>query len=102
MVIAFDWSLPFELVCDANDISMEQFWGQERIRCFIPFTMLVEPLMMPKRTTPQQKKFLEVVFDFDKFRHYLVLCCVGGGTSRGGGGCSLLLHPLPGSVSWLL
>ncbi|CAL9024825.1 unnamed protein product [Prunus brigantina] len=57
IIIPPDWSLPFELMCDASDYALlELFWDSELIRSHTPSTMLVEPSMMPNSTIPPQKR----------------------------------------------
>lgn len=34
-----DWSLPFELMCDASDTTIGLVWVKGKIKCFIPFIM---------------------------------------------------------------
>ncbi|CAL8992643.1 unnamed protein product [Prunus brigantina] len=57
IIIPPDWSLPFELMCDASDYALlELFWDSELIRSHTPSTMLVEPSMMPNSTIPPRKR----------------------------------------------
>ncbi|KAA3486932.1 RNA-directed DNA polymerase-like protein [Gossypium australe] len=39
IVIALDWTLPFELMCDASDFAVGVVLGKGRIKCFMPSTM---------------------------------------------------------------
>ncbi|KAA3456837.1 Transposon Ty3-I Gag-Pol polyprotein [Gossypium australe] len=48
IIIAPDWNLPFELMCDASDFAVENY-------------------------TTTEKELLAVVFAFDKFRQHLIL-----------------------------
>ena len=53
VVVAPNWSLPFELMCDASDSVVGVVLGQRKKRCSIRSTRLVEHLMTPKIITPQ-------------------------------------------------
>jgi hypothetical protein len=66
-----DWSQPFEIMCDASDYAVEQFWVKQRKTEFTPFTTLVKLLMRQNYATTE-KELLAVVFAFEKFRSYIV------------------------------
>lgn len=51
-IISPDWSKPFEVMCDASGVALVWYWDKEGKKSFIPFTMLVNPLVKHKRTTP--------------------------------------------------
>ena len=73
VIIAPDWTLPFELMCDASDHAVGAVLGQRRGK-------LIHPIYYASRTlteaqlnyTTTEKELLAVVFAFDKFRSYLV------------------------------
>ena len=72
VVIPLDWSLPFELMCDASDHSVGAVLGQKKNKIFYSIIMLIKPLSMPKSITTVENELLAVVFAFDKFRVYLI------------------------------
>jgi hypothetical protein len=68
-----DWSLPFELMCDASDYAVGAVLGQrkENKPCAIYYASKVLDLAQMNYTTTE-KELLAVVFALDKFRSYLV------------------------------
>ena len=52
IIISPDWSKPFEVMCDASGVALGVVLGQRRDKILDPISMLVKPLMKPKRTTP--------------------------------------------------
>ena len=42
IVIALDWTLPFELMCDASDYVVELFWLNRRTKFSMLYNMQVE------------------------------------------------------------
>ena len=74
VVVAPDWSLPFELMCDASDIAMGAVLGQRKDKIFHTIYYASRTLdEAQKNYTTTEKELLAVIFAFDKFRHYLVL-----------------------------
>ena len=68
-----DWSLPFELMCDASDYAVGAVLGQRKDKkpCVIHYARKVlDPAQMNYTTT--EKELLAIVFALDKFRSYLV------------------------------
>lgn len=73
VVIALDWTLLFELMCDASDHSVEAVLGQRKNKVF-------HSIYYPRKTlnkaqinyTTTEKELLAIVFAFDKFKAYLV------------------------------
>ena len=73
IVVAPDWSFPFELMCDASDYAIEAMLGQKRERIF-------QVIYYARRTlndaqlnyATTEKELLAIVFPFDKFRPYLI------------------------------
>ncbi|KAH9679997.1 hypothetical protein KPL71_026363 [Citrus sinensis] len=73
VVIAPDWILPFELMCDANDHSVEAVLGQRNNKVFHSIYYPSKTLTQAQiNYTATEKELLAVVFAFDKFRAYLV------------------------------
>ena len=73
LVIAPDWTLPFELMCDASDHSVGAVLGQRKDKVFHSIyyaSKTFTPTQINYTTT--EKELLAVVFAFDKFRAYLV------------------------------
>ena len=52
IIISPDRSKPFEVMCDASGVALGLVLGQRRDKILDPISMLVKPLMKPKRTTP--------------------------------------------------
>ena len=74
VVVALDWSQPFELMCDASDEAVGAVLGQRRDKKFQPIYYASRTLTDPQRNyTTTEKELLAMVFAFDKFRSYLVL-----------------------------
>ena len=68
-----DWSLPFEIMCDASDYAVGAVLGQRKDNkpCAIYYaSKVLDPAQMNYTTT--EKELLAVVFALDKFRSYLV------------------------------
>ena len=34
-----NWDLPFEIMCDAFDFAVGQFWGNESTKSWLPYVM---------------------------------------------------------------
>jgi len=74
ILVAPDWSLPFELMCDASDYAVGAVLGQRREKHFHPIYYASKTLNDAQENyTTTEKELLAVVFAFDKFRSYLVL-----------------------------
>ena len=68
-----DWSLPFELMCDASDYAVGAVLGQKkdkRMHVIYYASKTLDAAQINYATT--EKELLAVVFAFDKFRSYLV------------------------------
>ena len=73
IVVAPDWSFPFELMCDASDFAIGVVLGQKREKIF-------QVIYYARRTlndaqlnyATTKKELLAIVFAFDKFRPYLI------------------------------
>jgi hypothetical protein len=73
IVVAPDWSLPFEIMCDASDIAVGAVLGQRReklLHVIYYASHVLNPAQMNYATT--EKELLAVVYAFDKFRQYLL------------------------------
>jgi hypothetical protein len=68
-----DWSLSFEIICDASDYAVRVVLGQTKDRKHYTISYASKTLtgaQLNYATT--EKEFLVVVFAIDKFRSYLV------------------------------
>ncbi|GJS44653.1 reverse transcriptase domain-containing protein [Tanacetum coccineum] len=74
ILIAPDWDLPFELMCDASDFAIGAVLGQRKNKHFQPIhyasKTMIEALA---HYTTTEKELLAVVYAFEKFWSYLVL-----------------------------
>jgi hypothetical protein len=73
IVIAPDWSLPFEIMCDASDNAVGAVLGQRKeklLHVIYYASHILNPAQMNYATT--EKELLAVVYAFDKFRSYLL------------------------------
>ncbi|KAL4303866.1 hypothetical protein GQ457_10G006870 [Hibiscus cannabinus] len=68
-----DWTLPFELMCDASDYAVGAVLGQRKWRIFHPIYYASKTLNDAQvNYTTTEKELLVVIFVFDKFRSYLI------------------------------
>ena len=73
IVVAPDWSFPFELMCDASDFAIGAVLGQKREKIFQVIyyaSRTLNDAQLNYATT--EKELLAIVFAFDKFRPYLI------------------------------
>ena len=73
IVVALDWSFPFELMCDASDYAIGAVLGQKREKIFQVIyyaSRTLNDAQLNYATT--EKELLAIVFAFDKFRPYLI------------------------------
>ena len=73
IVVAPDWDLPFQLMCDASDYAIGAVLGQKRERIFQVIyyaSRTLNDAQLNYATT--EKELLAIVFAFDKFRPYLI------------------------------
>ncbi|GJU85754.1 reverse transcriptase domain-containing protein [Tanacetum coccineum] len=69
-----DWSLPFEIMCDASDYAVRAVLGQRIDKHFKPIHYADKTMNEAQENyTTNKKELLAVVFAFDKFWQYLVL-----------------------------
>ncbi|GJT00958.1 reverse transcriptase domain-containing protein [Tanacetum coccineum] len=72
--IAPDWDLPFEIMCDACDFAIGAVLGQRKAKHFQPIHYASKTMTEAQaHYTTTEKELLVVVYDFEKFRPYLVL-----------------------------
>ncbi|XP_056698014.1 uncharacterized protein [Spinacia oleracea] len=68
-----DWSLPFELMCDARDYSVGGVLGQRKDKKLHVIYYMCKTLNQAQSNyTTTEKEFLAIVHAFEKFRTYLV------------------------------
>ncbi|KAH9681678.1 hypothetical protein KPL71_027061 [Citrus sinensis] len=73
VVISSDWTLSFELMCDASDHSVGTVLGQRKDKVFHSIYYASKTLAQTQiHYTTIEKELLAIVFAFDKFRAYLV------------------------------
>ena len=73
IVVAPNWSFPFELMCDASDYAIGAVLGQKREKIFQVIyyaSRTLNDAQLNYATT--EKELLAIVFAFDKFRPYLI------------------------------
>ena len=71
IVVALDWDLPFELMCDVSDFAIGAILGQKRIFQVIYYaSRTLNDTQLNYAIT--EKELLEIVFAFDKFRPYFI------------------------------
>ena len=69
IVVAPDWDLPFELMCDASDYVIEAIPSQKRERSFHVIYYAIQTLNDAQLNyTTTEKELLEIVFACHKFR----------------------------------
>ncbi|XP_062075151.1 uncharacterized protein LOC133779175 [Humulus lupulus] len=73
IIVALDWDLPFELMCEASYFSMGAVMGQRRNKVFHSIYNASHTLTGAQLNyTVTEKELLAIVFAFDKSRLYLV------------------------------
>lgn len=70
IIMAPDWSLPFELICDASDYAIGAVLGQRVNKLPHYASQALNDAQLNYSTT--EKELLAVVFALEKFRSYLV------------------------------
>nr|GEV10208.1 reverse transcriptase domain-containing protein [Tanacetum cinerariifolium] len=74
ILIAPDWDLPFELMCDASDFSIGVVLGQRQEKYFRPIHYAIKTMTEAESNdTTTKKEMLVVVYAFDKIRSYLIM-----------------------------
>nr|GEU36325.1 reverse transcriptase domain-containing protein [Tanacetum cinerariifolium] len=74
ILIAPDWDMPFELMCDASYFSIGAVLGQRQDKHFRPIHYTSKTMTEAKSNyTTTEKEMLAVVYAFKKFRSYLIM-----------------------------
>ncbi|GJY53125.1 reverse transcriptase domain-containing protein [Tanacetum coccineum] len=74
ILVAPDWDLPFEIMCDASDFAVGAVLGQRKTKHFQPIHYASKTMTdAQSHYTTTEKELLAVVYAFEKFRPYLVL-----------------------------
>nr|GEW01115.1 reverse transcriptase domain-containing protein [Tanacetum cinerariifolium] len=74
ILIAPDWDMPFELMCDASDFAIGAVLGQRQEKHFRPIHYASKTMTeVESNYTTTEKEMLAVVYAFDKFQSYLIL-----------------------------
>nr|GEY02477.1 reverse transcriptase domain-containing protein [Tanacetum cinerariifolium] len=74
ILIAPNWDLPFELMCDTSDFAIGAVLGQRHQKHFRPILYASKMMTDAKSNyTTTEKEMLAVVYAFEKFRSYLIM-----------------------------
>nr|GEW65241.1 reverse transcriptase domain-containing protein [Tanacetum cinerariifolium] len=74
ILIASDWDMPFELMCDASNFSIGAVLGKCQDKHFRPIHYASKTMTEAEsKYTTTKKEMLAVVYAFEKFRSYLIL-----------------------------
>nr|GEU78816.1 hypothetical protein [Tanacetum cinerariifolium] len=74
ILVAPDWDLPFELMCDASDFAIGAVLRQRKTKHFQPIQYANKTMTNTQaHYTTTEKELLAVVYAFEKFWPYLVL-----------------------------
>ncbi|GJW87809.1 reverse transcriptase domain-containing protein [Tanacetum coccineum] len=74
ILVAPDWDLPFEIMCDASDFAVGAVLGQRKTKHFQPIHYASKTMTKAQaHYTTTEKELLAVVYAFEKFWPYLVL-----------------------------
>nr|GFA13252.1 DNA-directed DNA polymerase [Tanacetum cinerariifolium] len=74
ILIAPNWDLPFELMCDASDFAIGAVLGQRHEKHFKPIHYASKTMKDAETNyTTTKKEMLAVVYAFEKFRSYLIM-----------------------------
>nr|GEY82535.1 reverse transcriptase domain-containing protein [Tanacetum cinerariifolium] len=74
ILIASDWDLPFELMCDASDFTIGAVLGQCQEKHFRPIHYASKTMTEAKSNyTTTEKEMLAVVYALEKFLSYLIM-----------------------------
>ncbi|XP_070019997.1 uncharacterized protein [Nicotiana sylvestris] len=73
IIVIPDWSLPFELMCDASGVAIGAMLGQRHNKVLHPVYYASKTLNGEQiNYTVTEKEFLDIVYAFEKFRAYLL------------------------------
>nr|GEX93844.1 reverse transcriptase domain-containing protein [Tanacetum cinerariifolium] len=74
ILVAPDWDLPFEIMCDASDYAVGAILRQRKTKHFQTIHYASKTMTdVQSHYTTTKKELLAVVYAFEKFRPYLVL-----------------------------
>ncbi|GJT34705.1 reverse transcriptase domain-containing protein [Tanacetum coccineum] len=74
ILVALNWDLPFEIMCDASDYAIGAVLGQRKTKHFQSIHYASKTMMDAQaHYTTTEKELLAVVYAFKKFQPYLVL-----------------------------
>nr|GFA45305.1 reverse transcriptase domain-containing protein [Tanacetum cinerariifolium] len=74
ILVAPNWDLPFELMCDASDFAIGAVLGQRHEKHFRPIHYASKTLTdAESNDTKTEKEMLAVVYAFEKFQSYLIM-----------------------------
>nr|GEZ49200.1 reverse transcriptase domain-containing protein [Tanacetum cinerariifolium] len=74
ILIALNWDMPFELMCDASDFAIGTVLGQRQDKHFRPIHYASKTMTEAEsKYTMTKKEMLAVVYAFEKFWSYLIL-----------------------------
>nr|GFA86850.1 reverse transcriptase domain-containing protein [Tanacetum cinerariifolium] len=74
ILIAPNWDLPFELMCDASDFAIGAILGQRHKKHFKPIHYASKTMNIAEiNYTTTEKEMFAVVYAFEKFRSYLIM-----------------------------
>nr|GEV45782.1 reverse transcriptase domain-containing protein [Tanacetum cinerariifolium] len=74
ILIASNWDMPFELMCDASDYAICAVLGQRQDKHFRPIHYASKTMTEAESNyTTTEKEMLAVVYAFEKFRSYLIM-----------------------------
>ncbi|GJW45960.1 reverse transcriptase domain-containing protein [Tanacetum coccineum] len=74
ILVAPDWDLPFEIMCDASNFAVAAVLGKRKTKHFQPIHYASKTMTDAQaHYTTMEKELLAVVYAFEKFRSYLVL-----------------------------
>nr|GEW83357.1 reverse transcriptase domain-containing protein [Tanacetum cinerariifolium] len=77
ILIAPNWDLPFELMCDVRDFAIAAVLGQRYEKHFRPIHYASKTLTEAESNyTTTKKEMLAVVYAFEKFRSYNINKCI--------------------------